>query len=448
MIISEKVKISANYNRKYWANKGYEFETYVDARGAVRTKLGSEIDVLVSDLQEGSHAAVDVKCDYCGKEYKTQYKLIIRSRKEVQKDTCYDCQKFKRADVMLYRYDAKSAMHIERFKEKVKQTNIEKYGFENPGQAPEVKEKIKNTVQNKYGVDHVFQSESVKQRIKETNLYKYGCENVMENSEIKQRIVDTNMEKYGCEYFMQTDEYKNKSKQTNIEKYGVEHALQSKTIMSKMQRTIEEKYGVKHIMELDGIKDKIKETNLEKYGVDHYTKTQEYKTRVKNTNLIKYGVEWSLQNDGVRNKITQTLFKNNAVATSKQQRHLCDIFNGELNVPIERFCADIVLPNEMIVIEYDGGGHDLQVKFGNMTHDEFYKKQMNRNYILYRNNYRLVRIISSKDKLLKDEDFIKLLDIAKEYFNHNNRHWVEINIDENKWECSQYTSILDEMLNN
>lgn len=58
-------------------------------------------------------------------------------------------------------------------REKSKQTNLEKYGVDNPAKADEIKEKIKNTNLKKYGVKHAFQAESVKEKIHKTKTTKY-----------------------------------------------------------------------------------------------------------------------------------------------------------------------------------------------------------------------------------------------------------------------------------
>ena len=57
-------------------------------------------------------------------------------------------------------------------REKSKQTNLEKYGVDNPAKADEIKEKIKLTNLQKYGVEHAFQAESVKEKIHKTKITK------------------------------------------------------------------------------------------------------------------------------------------------------------------------------------------------------------------------------------------------------------------------------------
>lgn len=76
--------------KKYYIDKGYVF-----------TKLGDIFKVKVKDLLESSGLYVKVTCDYCGKEYMKKYRKYIESHNNclIQKDSCYDCKKFKIIDV-------------------------------------------------------------------------------------------------------------------------------------------------------------------------------------------------------------------------------------------------------------------------------------------------------------------------------------------------------------
>lgn len=55
-------------------------------------------------------------------------------------------------------------------REKSKNTNLQKYGVDNPAKAEVIKEKIKKTNLQKYGVEYSFQSESVKEKISNSKL--------------------------------------------------------------------------------------------------------------------------------------------------------------------------------------------------------------------------------------------------------------------------------------
>jgi hypothetical protein len=69
-----------------------------------------------------------------------------------------------------------------------KQTNLEKYGVENPMQDNEIKDRHKETVLEKYGAENVFATEGVKRKITETSLKKYGTTSPMKNREVSMKI--------------------------------------------------------------------------------------------------------------------------------------------------------------------------------------------------------------------------------------------------------------------
>ena len=69
------------------------------------------------------------------------------------------------------------------------------------------------------------------------------------------------------------------------------------------------------------------------------------------------------------------MYKNRSQKSSSQQRHICNLYNGELNYPISQFNADIAFIDEKLICEYNGGGHWLNVKTNRETQEEFDKKE-------------------------------------------------------------------------
>lgn len=63
---------------------------------------------------------------------------------------------------------------LDRVKEKRKQTNLERYGVENPFQSKIKKDKIKQTNLERYGTNNPAQSKIIKDKIKQTNLERYS----------------------------------------------------------------------------------------------------------------------------------------------------------------------------------------------------------------------------------------------------------------------------------
>lgn len=95
------------------------------------------------------------------------------------------------------------------------------------------------------------------------------------------------------------------------------------------------------------------------------------------------------------------------IPSSRAQRKLCKKLGGVLNQPICGYYADIVLPGK-IIVEYDGGGHDLLVKMGQLTRKEFAAKELVRESVLIKEGYKLLRIVNDLDFILTDKDMAKV----------------------------------------
>ena len=71
--------------------------------------------------------------------------------------------------------------------------------------------------------------DSVRDKIKETNIKRYGVEWSAQNKEINQKTINTQIKKYGGVFNPE------KVKKTNIEKYGVEKPFMSSDIQNKIR---------------------------------------------------------------------------------------------------------------------------------------------------------------------------------------------------------------------
>lgn len=120
-------------------------------------------------------------------------------------------------------------------KDKRKSTVIDKFGVEYPAQDPELLEKMKQTNLNKYGVDIVSKLQLTKDKMKATNVEKYGVEYVSQVGDFRDKIISTSMERYGADSYSKTDEAKIKMKASNMEKYGVEYTAQVPSIIQTIQ---------------------------------------------------------------------------------------------------------------------------------------------------------------------------------------------------------------------
>jgi len=124
----------------------------------------------------------------------------------------------------------------------------------------------------------------VKEKIKKTNLEKYGYEYAILD---KEKIEKALLEKYGINNISKTQHVKNilSNIQQNRDK------IKKKVIVEKHKQTCVEKYGVDSYSKTDEFKDKIKNACLEKYGVDSYSKTDEFKDKIKETTSNKIKLE-------------------------------------------------------------------------------------------------------------------------------------------------------------
>lgn len=127
---------------------------------------------------------------------------------------------------------------------------------------------------------------------------------------------------------------------------------------------------------------------------------------------------------------------------SKQQKFISNLVNGKLNYPVSRCQLDIAFPDKMIYIEYDGSGHDLSVKFGDISRDDFYNKEIKRKRYLQNLGWKIIRIISKEDLLPNDEKIIELIQFCEKYLN-NNHSWVEIDIDNSVMKCAKFEENID-----
>ena len=134
-------------------------------------------------------------------------------------------------------------------------SNLEKYGVEHTSQLKEVTDKrtksradhvneiqqhVRESLYKKYGAYDVMHIPHILQKIKNTNLKKFGVEFPLqqlkkENNEIYQKISQTCINKFGVDSPLKNKEVREKIKQTNIQRYGVDNPLKNKEIWKKSQ---------------------------------------------------------------------------------------------------------------------------------------------------------------------------------------------------------------------
>lgn len=217
-----------------------------------------------------------------------------------------------------------------------------------------------------------------------------------------------------------------------IRKFGKYACIECSSIHKK--KGCIQKYGCENPTQDPDIRQKQVESLKAHYGVDSPFKSEEILQRAIQTFRCNFGVDNPLQSIEVKEKSANSYYKHSSQKCSKQQLYIFNLYNADnnviLNFPISYYNADICFTEENLVCEYDGGGHDLLVKLGSVTQEEFDRREIIRHVVLKKEGYKTMKIVSKKDRLPSDEILILMLMYTKEYFKNYPEHsWIEFNID-------------------
>lgn len=305
---------------------------------------------------------IHVKCDFCNKLFYKSKSEILAGRKKNKKDSCGE----KKCTL-----------------DKRKETNVKKYGVENPTQNKEIKEKQKSTL-----------------------LERYGVEVPCKSSEIKNKLADTNLKKYGNTCSLHGTKQKIKTKKTWMKKYGASHPFKNKEITDKARDSMEKKYG-KHYTKTEDYLIKTKNTCLKKYGVEHHTKHEDTKKKRIKTNKEKYGCEYVSQNPKILEKILISN-KNKVKIYGKTQSDIRDYLN---QISGHDFSSSI-LDNK----ELDMFNKDLSLAFeycGLFWHNEKSPDPRGRDY--HYNKYNICKKSGIRLITIFEDEWINRNDQCKNY---------------------------------
>lgn len=200
-------------------------------------------------------------CVYCG----TTENLVVDKRGAIY-PRCYKCQphhyaliREKSKKTMLEKYGVENASSLQSTKDKVKATNVERYGgftF----QSPELKKQVQKTLKNKYGVDNCSKIEEVKIKKRKRSQDVYGTDATFTSEQIKEKCKISLLEKYGVDNPLKSQEIKDKVRATNMGRYGGVAPACSEEVLAKMKDTMRDLYGVEYASQNEIIKKKIKHT--------------------------------------------------------------------------------------------------------------------------------------------------------------------------------------------
>jgi len=188
-----------------------------------------------------------------------------------------------------------------------------------------------------------------------------------------------------------------KRKESNLLKYGYEEFLSIPEVQQRKIKTCIDKYGGPSPMNSEYIKLKQQNVLIEKYGVSNASQVEEFQC-----------------------KKAQTKYKNGTCNTSKEQERLSKLFSGKLNYPIGKYNADILLDNK-IILEYDGDGHNILVKYKFYTEDDFVNYEKQRTDYFINKGYRIIRFIRLKWwQFITDEEYEFAMNLCMEYISKYN----------------------------
>ena len=247
----------------------------------------------------------------------------------------------------------------------------------------------------------------------ETNIKVYGCKSSLMNKEVQKKAEKTLLEKYGAKTFMGSKKGQEIVAKTMMERYGVEKPFQNRQIKEKAVQTITEHFGEKGPLGDREVRKKIIATNREKYGVDNPMKTEEIKQRMYDSNMEKYGVPYQFIADDFREKRGKTCterYDSQKIGVSVQQIELSEYYKCVMNQVVGRYYADLYFPDSKIIIEYDGGGHNLSVKIGQISEEEFQIKEQKRLNYLLKSGYKVGRIYNPNDYVINKEKAFEIKD--------------------------------------
>ena len=222
-------------------------------------------------------------CKECGKQFSRQYRF---------KPLEFICTSCKRKQTNLRKYGTENPFGSELIKKKIKQTNLKRYGVDNPSKSEIIKRKREQTFLQRYGVKNNLSLKETREKIEQTNLRKYGVKSILALKEVRENGM---INKYGKPYPTQVESIKKKIIENNIKKYGVDNPSKLKEIKEKIAQTTFERYGVRSFLELPEIQKKareafrlkyglldLRELFKEKYGVDNPSRIPDFlKKRVK-----------------------------------------------------------------------------------------------------------------------------------------------------------------------
>lgn len=244
-----------------------------------------------------------VECCICGKSYEVSH--FDKYGNPSPKTCSVDCSVELRKQTNLERFGVDNPSKAKEIQDKKKQTTLKHFGVMYPAQSKKVQQKMQNTMVERYGVEHPYQSNEFIEKAKQTCIDRYGTDNYTKTDEYTERVKETNLRKYGTEYAISSPEVRDKIVQSNISNFGVDNPLKSPEIRDKVAQTNLSRYGTENPFASKSVQRKIQQTNIARFGVENPSQNPDIMAKTQSTQDKLYG-GMGFQSETINDKIKQT----------------------------------------------------------------------------------------------------------------------------------------------
>ena len=224
---------------------------------------------------------------------------------------------------------------------------------------PETRDKMKSTNIKKYGTEYGFQNEDIKNKSKKTCLEKYGVDNVSKSKELSDKKKKTCMKNYGVEWILSD---KKRIQDSLFKKYGVRNSRHIKGVSEKITNTKRGDF-YDYLFTSDRLKDKVFPLfTKEEYIKGGYYSNYKFKCLKCNNEFLDCLEDGDIPRCTVCYKFTST-FEKEVLSFIKEIYTKDFIIENDKKV-LNGKELDIYIPSKNLAIECDGlfwhgeiGGH-------------------------------------------------------------------------------------------
>lgn len=198
----------------------------------VKTLIEEKIPGIL--LIEDSYKGIGELCDFIHPEYgpwRTRVSKILagqgpraghadKVKKTIQEKYGVDClmdvpgAKDKAKDTFRNKYGVDNPLLLKEIQDRCKKTLIERYGVNHPLKNQEIRERQAKSVQEYFDNN----MDSFREKSRQTCLERYGVDNAAQSAETKLKIKSTLIKRYGVDHPMKCDEFKKKAFDSKVER--------------------------------------------------------------------------------------------------------------------------------------------------------------------------------------------------------------------------------------